>query len=234
MRRRTHYITTNAAGVRDYVTGDSINRIHWPSSARRQRLMVKEFELDPTSDVWIAIDLQRAAHYGKITAETIEQLESTESSFSLPDSTEEYAVSIAASCARYFLNQDRVLGLIAQGDHRHTLGAERGERQFSKLMETLAVVRADGQLPFGHVLAAETMSLSRGITIVAISASLDPEWALAVQSMMRSGLRVVAIFVESTTFGAQGDGGKVQTALSESGAIVRIVRCGEPIGAALE
>jgi uncharacterized protein (DUF58 family) len=47
LRRRTHQITPNAAGVRDYAPGDPLNRIHWISTARRRRLMVKEFELDP-------------------------------------------------------------------------------------------------------------------------------------------------------------------------------------------
>ena len=37
LRRRTHYVTTNAAGVRDYAPGDSFGRIHWPSTARRNR-----------------------------------------------------------------------------------------------------------------------------------------------------------------------------------------------------
>jgi hypothetical protein len=47
LRRRTHYVTTNASGVRDYAPGDSFSRIHWRSTARRNRLIVKEFELDP-------------------------------------------------------------------------------------------------------------------------------------------------------------------------------------------
>ena len=34
MRRRTHYVTTNVSGVRDYEPGDGFNRIHWPSTAR--------------------------------------------------------------------------------------------------------------------------------------------------------------------------------------------------------
>ena len=41
LRRRTHYVTANAAGVREYAPGDSYNRIHWPSTARRDRLIVK-------------------------------------------------------------------------------------------------------------------------------------------------------------------------------------------------
>src|SRR5947207_1018192 len=41
-RQRAHFVTTNAAGVREYAPGDSFNRIHWPSTARKERLLVKE------------------------------------------------------------------------------------------------------------------------------------------------------------------------------------------------
>ena len=56
---RTYQVTTNVAGVREYVPGDSLNRIHWPTTARVRRLMAKEFELDPTADVWLYLDLHR-------------------------------------------------------------------------------------------------------------------------------------------------------------------------------
>ncbi|WP_444546131.1 DUF58 domain-containing protein [Tepidiforma flava] len=52
-RRRTHYVTPNAAGVREYAPGDAFNRIHWRSTARTGELMVKTFELDPASDIWV-------------------------------------------------------------------------------------------------------------------------------------------------------------------------------------
>jgi uncharacterized protein (DUF58 family) len=59
MRRRTSYVTTNVSGVREYAPGDSFNRIHWPSTARTGRLISKEFELDPTADIWLFLDLER-------------------------------------------------------------------------------------------------------------------------------------------------------------------------------
>ncbi len=62
MRRRTPYVTTNVAGVREYAPGDTFNRIHWPSTARLGRLISKEFELDPTADIWLFLDLEEAAH----------------------------------------------------------------------------------------------------------------------------------------------------------------------------
>jgi uncharacterized protein (DUF58 family) len=229
LRRRTHYITTNAAGVRDYVNGDSINRIHWGLSAKRNRLIVKEFELDPMSDLWIALDLHGAAHYfldGDVPLD--------DENYSLPPDTEEYAVSLAASAAHHFLRQDRLVGLVGYGQHRQVVPGDRGERQHNKIMETLAVMRADGTLPFDRMLKTELSQLARGSTVVAISPSADVAWAEAVQQAVRSGLRAVAIVIDAETFGSPNRNTDVIAALAETGAVVRVVKCGEPLAVAIE
>src|SRR4030043_964138 len=56
LRSRTHQVTPNAAGVREYSTGDPLNRIHWLSTARRGRLIFKGFGVDPLAGVWIFLD----------------------------------------------------------------------------------------------------------------------------------------------------------------------------------
>ncbi|MGH2507180.1 MAG: DUF58 domain-containing protein, partial [Ktedonobacteraceae bacterium] len=93
--RRALQRTTNATSVREYVHGDSLNRIHWRSSAHFNQLMVKEFDLDPAIDAWIFLDL-----HGAVQAGTGEH------------STEEYGVTIAATVASYMLRQDLSLGMI--------------------------------------------------------------------------------------------------------------------------
>jgi len=50
----------------------------------------------------------------------------------------------AASIGQFFLRRDRTLGLMAIGQRREMLQADRGERQLEKLLETLAVLRAQG------------------------------------------------------------------------------------------
>src|SRR6185437_11471552 len=78
--QRSLQVTTNVVTVRDYMAGDALTRIHWASTARHGQLMVKEFDLDPTIDVVILLDLNKDAHAGVDES-----------------STEEYAVTIAAS-----------------------------------------------------------------------------------------------------------------------------------------
>jgi uncharacterized protein (DUF58 family) len=237
LRRRTHYVTTNAAGVRDYVAGDSINRIHWPTSVRRQRLIVKEFELDPMSDLWIVVDLHAGSHVSPLPLEPHAEVaqvppanaDGDDAPFQLPAETEEYAISIAASVAEHFLLQDRLVGLVAYGRHREVISAERGERQRTKIMETLAVIRAEGAVPFDRVLQSEVMYLPRGSTVVMISASPDVAWTAHVQRVARSGLRVVAIVIDRASFGSDIGSEEVLAALGHSGAVVRIVRYGDAI-----
>jgi uncharacterized protein (DUF58 family) len=238
LRRRALFVTTNAAGAREYTYGDSYNRIHWGLSAKRNKLIVKEFDLDPMSEIWVMIDLHRDAHVGRI--ENIDMTRDTalevDLAYQLPPSTEEYAVSIAASVARHFVNQDRAVGFSCypRGDHREFLAADRGERQLNKIMETLAVVHAEGAIPFDRAMRAEGAFFPRGATVVTISASPDIAWATAAQQLIRSGNRVVAIVVDGETFGGASPSTSIVSALAEAGAIVRLVRKGEPIAGAIE
>ncbi len=230
-RRRTHYVTTNAAGVRDYMNGDGINRIHWPITMKRNRLTVKEFELDPMSDLWILLDLHREVH---VRADAPARVPDSAQPFTLPPATEEYAISIAASITQYFLRQERAVGLIAYSRRREALASERGERQYGKLMEMLSVLRAEGDVPFNRVLRAESPSLSRGATVIAISPSTDLSWTGVAQHMRRAGLRMVAIVIDAQSFGGTESCAPVVGALSEAGAIVRVVRRSESLASAIE
>jgi uncharacterized protein (DUF58 family) len=242
LRRRTHTVTASASGVREYVPGDGIRRIHWPSSARRQRLMVKEFELDPTADVHIVLDLDAAVHVEADAEFDARNSEGEPVALEpiLPRSTLEYAVSAAASCARFFLEQGRSVGLIAVGAHREIIAAERGERQHWRIMETLAVVEADGRLPFAHTLTTECTSLPRGTTLVLLSPSTQHSWANTVQGLVHGGLRIVAIaldpagFMETPAATPANDSATLLSELADAGATARRLQYGERLRSALE
>jgi uncharacterized protein (DUF58 family) len=223
--RRTYQITTNVAGVRDYVTGDSLNRIHWPSSARARRLMVKEFELDPTADVWIYLDLFAPAAAGlPFTPQPPEPAlfaahtrQKRRAHLELPPNTTEYGVTIAASLARYFIARNRAVGMNSRGRTREFVQADRGERQLNKFLEALAVVDAAGDLPFADLVATDGVRLNRNDTLLAISADDRPGWATALQMLQRRGVNSIAIVLDGATFGAPRDYDPLISELSATG-----------------
>jgi uncharacterized protein (DUF58 family) len=240
LRRRTHFITTNASGVRDYEPGDSFSRIHWRSTARRDRLIVKEFELDPLADIWIVPDM---SVYGHITP--VKSASSLPPSpgdipawlkmedFRLPESTEEYTVSIAASIAQFFLRRDRAVGMLAYGQSSEILQPDRGERQFNRILETLAVLRAQGEVPLQDMLYAETHLFPRGTTIIVVTAYSRDDWAVAARQLTRRGLRVVTVLVNPGSFQSSRSAEPLYHLLRAGGQVVYLVNNGDELSAAL-
>src|SRR5205823_8732633 len=53
LRRPTGY---DLHSVREYVEGESLRKVHWRSTARRGRLMVKELEDAPRDEVAVLLD----------------------------------------------------------------------------------------------------------------------------------------------------------------------------------
>ncbi len=240
IQRRTHHITTNVSGVRDYEPGDSFNRIHWRSTARTGRLIVKEFELDPAADIWLFLDMDREVQWFTPRAEPAPASLSPEISWAaekpslrLMPSTEEYVVTIGASLAKHFLTRNRAVGLIAYARQREVVQADRGERQLTKILEALAVMRADGRVAFSQVLSAEGRYLSRNGTIIAVTPSPDLDWVRSLRELGRRGLRAVAILVAANTFGRAQPPEAALTELNLSGIPAYLVRRDDPLDAAL-
>ncbi|MEM8860602.1 MAG: DUF58 domain-containing protein [Chloroflexota bacterium] len=208
LRRKTHFVTTNAAGVRDYAPGDSFNRIHWKSSARRNRLIVKEFELDPLADIWIVPDMsvydQAAAEnvVSGISANRLDALKMLElARFELPATTEEYIVTIGASLSEYFLKSNRSVGMMAYGHTNEIVQPDRGVRQETKIFETLSVLRAEGAIAPENLLLNESRVFPRGSTVIVITPTTRPEWGEAARQLRQRGLRVVTVLVDPSSFG---------------------------------
>jgi uncharacterized protein (DUF58 family) len=242
LRRRTHYVTTNAAGVREYAPGDSISRIHWPSTARRNRLIVKEFELDPLADIWIVADMAVFSHVSASRDRQIEPAKPGElpswlawktAEYKLPDSSEEYTITIAASLAQYFLRHDRAVGLLAYSHTHEVLQPDRGERQINRILETLAVLRAEGQVGIEDVLDAESQIFLRGTTVIVVTPTTSDTWVTTARQLTRRGLRIVTILVDPQSFGGRFSSAPLASILQAGNMITYEVHCGDDLTAVL-
>ncbi len=237
-QQRTHFVTTNAAGTREYVPGDSFNRIHWASSARHDRLIVKEFELDPTADVWFLLDMEHGVHAGTWWEQAWYEREFTELWMQdritkLAPNTEEYAVTVAASLAKYYLDRQRAVGLAASDQQHAFAQPDRGERQLSRLFEMLAVVESNGSIPFGNFLAEETARLSRNITLVLITPSPELTWIRFAQDARRRGIHLIVVLIDASSFGLSGNFDAVVAELALTGITAFIVKQGDDLRAVL-
>lgn len=217
--QRSLQTTTNVVTVRNYVPGDALTRIHWPSTARLQQFMVKEFDLDPTIDVVMLLDLDRNAQAGEGDG-----------------STEEYGVTIAASIAGYLLRQQELaVGLSVNGSPEPPLPLDRGERQLDRILELLAVARPVRPVSLIEGLAVLEPRLARNTVLIIISASTDLDWPANLQHLQRRGVRPLVILLDPHSFDAEfGDSHRVREALTQVGVPMMTIQRGDPLVHVLE
>ena len=229
LRQRTHQITPNASTVRDYVPGDSLGRIHWKSTARRSRLMVKEFELDPLAEIWIILDAVRGDVYQR-PPEGEEQVVELGKPFKLPPSTFEYAVATAASLSMHFLERNRSTGLVSYGRTRHVSQPETGNAQQFRMLESLAVVEAEGGYPLQDVLKIESPRIPQGSTVILITSSGSEKMVSSVRQLMHAGRHPILIMIDPSSFGAARTISVAAESARRMGITVREIHYGDPLG----
>ncbi|MFO7585860.1 MAG: DUF58 domain-containing protein [Anaerolineales bacterium] len=236
IRQKSLEITPHASGVREYVHGDPLKRIHWPTSARRNRIMVKEFEQDPQAEIWLFLDAEAGVHHALPDASQPKWHDWTlqrRPQFTLPPETLEYAATITASLAHYFINQRRAVGLVSEGHSYTVIPAERSERQEVKLLETLAFVQATGRLPLVSLVDSVAARIPYGSSALMVTASARQDVLLAVENAARRGLSPVVILLDPQTFGWHTSNEPLFENLLARGVPVCRVACGDDLAVAL-
>ncbi|MBI4730592.1 MAG: DUF58 domain-containing protein [Chloroflexi bacterium] len=237
IRTKTADVTPHAAGVREYVPGDPMKRIHWPSTARRGRFMVKEFEQDPQAEIWLFVDGQSNVHIRKEDEQLPlidEKLLLRRPKVNLPCDTFEYAMSAAGSLAQHFLRNRRSVGLACSSAKFTVLSSERGERQVGKLLETLSFLQPDGGIPVLGLVTMQAKLLPLGTGVILITPSTNPELLLAVEDLQRRNLRPVVVLLKAATFGGEsGDSDAIASTLLAMSVPVCPVGYGDDLGAHL-
>jgi uncharacterized protein (DUF58 family) len=239
IRSRTPEVTPHAATVREYAPADSLNRIHWPTTARRDRLMVKEFEQDPQADVWVFLDAQESVKVSRDDESKPPKVDQfwlwkNRYEVTLPSDTFEYSVSIAATVAKYFIYHGQGVGFASAGQMLTVISAERSTRQLSKILETLAFIKSEGQLPLLGLIEAQIPNLSRGSTAVLITSSRSESVIVATEGLVQRGMRPVVLLVDPISFGGASGNEHIVLGLRSRKVPVAVISKGTSLASTLE
>jgi len=207
---RTQEITTNASSIRYYLPGDALNRIHWLSTARMDDLMVKEFDLEPSGNLWIVMDMDTAVQAGEGD-----------------ESTVEYTVKLASSLAYKTLAENKSVGLITYGKYPATIQPGKGLQQLRHILQALAMAQAADGYPLDKVLDEALPNVGRGMTVAVITPSADPKWMTSLLTMVRYGLAPAAILLDAASFGGKASTGALLGQLANLGITAYVIMKGQ-------
>jgi uncharacterized protein (DUF58 family) len=140
-------------GVREWRSGDGLRLIHWRSSARAGKLVVRQFERPRSRDVAVVLDLWQPEPHSP------EQVENVELAVS-------FAATVLADLCRKG-GSNIFLGIT--NDKPECVGGPASSATLQRLMEQLALIeaRADTSLP--ALLAATLRQVTAGTEIVLVS-----------------------------------------------------------------
>jgi uncharacterized protein (DUF58 family) len=149
--------------VREYEQGESLRRVHWPTTARRGRLMVKELDDAPRDAVVVLLDCDPTGAVGDP-----------------PDSSFDTAVRAAGSVLRTHAARGRRATLVTTAARPVALDVCSLEDDFRAALDALAAAEPDAPYGLGPALGREQSPASRAGELVVVSATVDPTFLEAV------------------------------------------------------
>ena len=171
-------------GIREYHQEDGLRKIHWPSSAKHNQLMVRHFEQTGANSATIILDLKYGNTIGVAKENTLE-----------------YSVKIAASLAKYFLDQGFQVQLLAYGDKPFITSLGKDPSHFSSILELLAQVEANSPLNLSEALSKLHYFIQPNSTLAVIRLDRDAESARAIEQLIYTkSVSVFDIQLISSTF----------------------------------
>lgn len=166
-------------GVREYRPGDPLRLVHWRSTARTGRIVVKEFEAGSQATVALLIDRQKGHDVGKGA-----------------DTSVELMVGHAAFLVETLLRQGVRVLLPQVDDNPNHLDVQERTAQALRALATFDSDRAAG---LGEELA--DLVMPGGSVVYAFHAVADPEIVRAGASLAARGVRVVPLVYDAAAFG---------------------------------
>lgn len=215
-RYRSQTRTPHVGTIREYIHGDSLNQIHWLSTAKTGQLMSKEFDSGGGGDVWIVLDLEQRTHYSQGT-----------------ERTDECAVAIAASLAHHAVVEEHSVGLIAYGDHEYLLPLKGGTQQMSRILETLTLSKTEGDTPLARVLVKKAGQFDGSASLLVVTSSAATEWISVLRELRSHSLSIVVVLVDPISFGGTQALDEVVMKLVSAGIPTYVVHRGDPLSHAL-
>jgi uncharacterized protein (DUF58 family) len=125
------------------------------------------------------------------------------------------------------------VGLVSAGHTLEVLPSDRGGRQLGKILEALALLRAEGRLPLQGLVEAQVQNLPRGSTVVLVTPATGDGVILTVETLVRRGMRPVVVLLDAASFGGSSGADHTAANLSAMNVPVRKIANGDDLAAAL-
>lgn len=178
--------STEFRGLREYRPRDNPRHIHWPTSARLNRLMVREFEPMAAASLQLVLDLHKESDVG-----------------SGRHSTLEYGIRIAGSIARFACERGMPVSLVGTGEVPFDVPALSGDAQLTAILRNLALAQPLGMEPYPDLLQRIAAHVDPGdnmILFCACAARYSDAFLDSISILRQKGAHLTVFVLDRDSF----------------------------------
>lgn len=172
--------TTQINGVREYLYGDRLSRVHWNATAKTGEWKSKAFERESLPRTLVILDRNPSGYSGELATRF------------------EIAVSAAASLLENGLKDDTAMGLLSIGEAMTMIGPRAGMDQRNLLLKHLTFVDADAPRPLYSSLKRADAMLEPGSFAVVVTPETGVEVIRSMEFLSRKGITPCLLHISSS------------------------------------
>jgi uncharacterized protein (DUF58 family) len=195
--------------VRDYQQGESLRRVHWPTTARRGHLMVKELEDSPRDETAVLLDADASTAVG-----------------TAPDSSFELGVRAAGSIVKSHAARGRRAALIVNASRPVYQRVHSFDGDWHRALEILAAVEPDGHSPVANILADDAGPAARAVELTVVTSGLSPRLVDRLAHRALGNHAASLVYIDGSSFAANAAGASPGLDPATAAHLLRLQRAG--------
>jgi uncharacterized protein (DUF58 family) len=194
--------------VREYQEGESLRRVHWPSTARRGQLIVKELEDAPRDEIAVLLDADAKAVVGD--------------SFDVQ-------VRAAGSILDAHVRQNKRAVLVVSSAQRQAQHVHSPAADWTRALELLAAAEPTGTASAARLLAEADGPIARALDLAVVTSRLEQGLVDRLLQRALSRREVSIVYVDAPSFAGRAGPEPALLRLQAAGVPVAVVRAGDDL-----
>jgi len=186
-------------GIREYKPGDPVKSIHWISTARKNKFIVKEFQRQNFYRATVIFNLAAGSNIGEGN-----------------ETVAEYIVKITASVVRYLLDHDISVELIAHTGEIVYIPSNKGREHLDEILKVLTIAQPESNVGIGEIFEEFMRFIPEDSNLIVVMADTDFDVFMSSEIATKRDVAIIPVIILASSFS-----GGYQTQENTTGAKVK-------------
>jgi uncharacterized protein (DUF58 family) len=170
-------------GVREYKQGDPIKRIHWLSTAKKNQLIVKEFQRRSFYRVTIIFVLNKNENLGVGKK-----------------SVAEYIIKIVASLAKYFIERNITIEILSHAGKVYYFPPNKGKGYLEEIFKFCSIINAESKITISEFFLEHSKFIYPNSTLFVLLTENNLDSLVEIIQFKKYNVNIIPLIIISSTF----------------------------------